>query len=130
MPVRWPGDRGRRSEDRPFREHSTVVFGEDSRVHGSVGADKTLVVDGARRLLRFSLRKGAREIYIELPAEDPLAAEGKYVGRLKKALYGTRDAPQLWQKELGSTLKDLGFKDSRLHTRAETSPSYRTSTIF
>ena len=37
------------------------------------------------------------------------------MGRLKKALYGTRDAPQLWQKELGSTLKDLGFKDSRLH---------------
>ena len=37
------------------------------------------------------------------------------VGRLKKALYGTRDAPQLWQKELASTLKDLGFKDSRLH---------------
>ena len=37
------------------------------------------------------------------------------VGRLKKALYGTRDAPQLWQKELRSTVKDLGFKDSRFH---------------
>ena len=51
----------------------------------------------------FLYAKVHREIHIELPAEDPLAVEGKYVGRLKKALYGTRDAPQLWQKELGST---------------------------
>ena len=64
--------------------------------------------------MRFSLRQSSREIYTELPAEDPLA-EGKYVGRLKKALYGTREAPQVRQKELGSTMKDLGFKDSRLH---------------
>ena len=62
----------------------------------------------------FLYAKVHREIYIKLPSEDPLAAEGKYVGRSKKALYGTRDAPQLWQEELGSTLKDLGFKDRRL----------------
>ena len=37
------------------------------------------------------------------------------MGRLKKSLCGTRDAPELWQKELVSTLKDLRFKDSRLH---------------
>ena len=37
------------------------------------------------------------------------------MGRLKKALYGTRDAPQLCKKELGSTLEDLGFKDVPLH---------------
>ena len=110
MPVRWPGDRGWRSKDRPFREHSTVVLGEDSE-----GVDKTLVVDGAGRLLRFSLRQGSPGDLHRAPAEDPLAVEGKYVGRLKEALCGTRDAAQLWQKELGSTLKDLGFKDSRLH---------------
>ena len=26
VPVRWPGDRGRRSEDRPFREHSPLFL--------------------------------------------------------------------------------------------------------
>ena len=54
---------------------------------------------------------------MELSPEGPLAVEGKYVGRLERALYGTRDAPQLLQRELESTLKDLGFKDSRLHPR-------------
>ena len=57
-------------------------------------------------------------LYAKVPRDlhrAPRRVEGKYVGRLKKALYGTRDAPQLWQKELGSTLKDLGFKDSPLH---------------
>ena len=57
----------------------------------------------------------AREIYIELPSEDPLAGDGNFVGRLRKALYGTRDPPQLWQRELETTLNGLGFKGSRLH---------------
>ena len=51
-----------------------------------------------------------RELYIELPEEDPLAESGDFVGRLQKALYGTRDAPQLWQKELARTLNDLVLK--------------------
>ena len=63
----------------------------------------------------FLYAKVAREIYIELPSEDPLAGDGNFVGRLRKALYGTRDAPQLWQRELETTLNGLGFKGSRLH---------------
>ena len=47
----------------------------------------------------FLYAKVAREIYIELLSEDPLARDGNFVGRLRKALYGTRDAPQLWQRE-------------------------------
>ena len=63
----------------------------------------------------FLYAKVARETYIELPSEDPLAGDGNFVGRLRKALYGTRDAPQLWQRELETTLNGLGFKGSRLH---------------
>ena len=40
---------------------------------------------------------------------------GSSWGDCKKALYGTRDAPQLWQRELETTLNGLGFKGSRLH---------------
>ena len=53
-----------------------------------------------------------RKIYIELPSEDPRSASGEWVGKLEKALYGTRDAPQAWLEELGTTLDNLGFKAS------------------
>ena len=63
----------------------------------------------------FLYVKVSREIYIEeLPSEDLLAGDGNFVGRLRKTLYGTRDAPQLWQRELETTLNGLGFKGSRL----------------
>ena len=62
----------------------------------------------------FLYAKVYREIYIELPLRGSAGSRREVRGSLK-ALYGTRDAPQLWQKELESTLKDLGFKDSRLH---------------
>ena len=55
-----------------------------------------------------------RELFIELPADDPKSKTGKYVGKLKKALYGTRDTPQLWLSELKRTLEMLGFKSSLL----------------
>ena len=35
-------------------------------------------------------------VYINLPGEDPMGASG-YVGILKKSMYGTRKAPQVWQ---------------------------------
>ena len=36
------------------------------------------------------------------------------MGLLKKALYGTRDAPLIWQKEVKATLESLGFRRSIL----------------
>ena len=34
------------------------------------------------------------------------------MGRLKKAMYGTRDAPAAWQSEVERTMKEAGFKQS------------------
>ncbi len=62
----------------------------------------------------FLYAKATRELYIELPDADPLARDGRHVGRLLKALYGTRDAPQRWQQELSETLHALGFQGGRL----------------
>jgi hypothetical protein len=53
-----------------------------------------------------------RTVYIELPEEDPKSTSGEWVGKLEKALYGTRDAPQAWLEELGATLEGLGFNAS------------------
>ena len=33
-----------------------------------------------------------RSLYVELPLEDPFSASGRYVGKLERAMYGTRDA--------------------------------------
>ena len=56
-----------------------------------------------------------REIFIELPREDTEGIQKGMVGRLRKALYGTRDAPLAWQEELSRSLNEWGFKRSKLH---------------
>ena len=53
--------------------------------------------------------------HIELPEEDVEGRQRGMVGRLKKALYGTRDAPLAWQEALTRTLKEMGFQVSSLH---------------
>ena len=40
--------------------------------------------------------------------------KGKNVGRLRKAMYGTRDAPSAWQNLTKATLVKLGYMASRL----------------
>ena len=37
------------------------------------------------------------------------------IGKLVRALYGTRDAPQIWQGEITKTLKRLGYEESPHH---------------
>ena len=46
-----------------------------------------------------------------------MAKTGEYVGRLRKTLYRTREAPQLWHKELRRALGTIGFQSSRPHPR-------------
>ena len=49
------------------------------------------------------------EIYIELPDEDIWKKQG-FVGKLIKAMYGTRSAPLMWQKVVREKMKALGFR--------------------
>ena len=52
-----------------------------------------------------------RSLYVEYP----LPASGRYVGKLERAMYGTRDAPMIWQDHLRKTLLDMTFKESVAH---------------
>ena len=63
----------------------------------------------------FLYSDARRWLYVELPLEDPLAASGQYVGKLERAMYGTRDAPMIWQDHLQKTLLDRKFKESVTH---------------
>ena len=56
-----------------------------------------------------------RSLYVELPPEDPLAASGRYVGKLERAMYGTRDAPMIWQNHYRKTPLDMKFEESVAH---------------
>ena len=56
-----------------------------------------------------------RDLYVELPEEDPNYKPG-WVGRLRLALYGTRDAASLWQECLSKHLLSIGF------TRGKSNP--------
>ena len=37
-----------------------------------------------------------RDVFIQLPAEDPQAANGDMVGKLDRTMYGTLDAAERW----------------------------------
>ena len=53
-----------------------------------------------------------RELYVELPDEDPGKAKG-LVGKLNLSLYGTRDAAANWQKCVSERLVGIGFQQGR-----------------
>ena len=53
-----------------------------------------------------------RNVYIELPHTDPRYGDQSVVGKLKKSMYGTRDAPQIWAEHVRKTLESHGYKQS------------------
>ena len=58
----------------------------------------------------FLYGRTLRKIYIRLPQEDPMSKVPGMVGRLLKAMYGTRDAPAIWQQEVRRVLTAIGFR--------------------
>lgn len=53
-----------------------------------------------------------RELFVKLPVEDPRRNDGSKTARLLKAMYGTRDAPQVWQDHICTVLAGRGFQES------------------
>ena len=51
--------------------------------------------------------KARRELYVELPDEDPMKQKG-FVGLLLRSMYGTQDASNLWQEDYTGTLVQRG----------------------
>ena len=50
-----------------------------------------------------------RDLYVELPDDDERRAGGANVGKLNKAMYGTRDAPAEWSRLVKSMMVELNF---------------------
>ena len=76
------------------------------------GAKKLMIMDVKSAFLYGAAR---RKIHIRLPPEAQVGDATVMLGRLNKAMYGTRDAPQIWHEHLCQTLESLGFVASKLN---------------
>ena len=70
---------------------------------------KVMVMDVKCAFLYGEIR---RNVYIELPHTDPKYGDKTVVGQLKKSMYGTRDAPQIWAQVVQEAMEELGYKQS------------------
>jgi len=70
---------------------------------------KLVVVDVKRAFLHGLC---TRSIYIELPGVE--SEGGRYVGKLVRAVYGTRDAPLAWLTVVKSDMQEMGFYDCKV----------------
>ena len=61
-----------------------------------------------------------RSIYIELPGAE--SQGGKYLGKLVRALYGTRDAPLAWLTVVKSDMREMGWRSARSPTVSSLTP--------
>ena len=75
------------------------------------GVLRLMVLDFKRAFLYANI---TRDVFIELPDEDPMKRGGVNIGKLNKAMYGTRDAPSAWQQLVRHSLEELGFTASKL----------------
>lgn len=56
-----------------------------------------------------------RSLHIEQPCQDPRFGDGVTMGRLKEAMYGTCNAPQIWADTVRDNMAGLGLNASSLH---------------
>ena len=64
----------------------------------------------------FLYGKMKRSVYIELPKQDKYSMYPDMVGHLEKAMYGTRDAPLIWQEEVRKVTEGFWFRGERSPT--------------
>lgn len=59
-----------------------------------------------------------RRVYFELPDQDPKSKEQQMMGRLVKATYGARNAPEILSGEVKREMNKSGFVSSVFHPSA------------
>ena len=68
---------------------------------------RCVMINDVRRAYFYA--KAKRDIYIEVPTEDPESGPN-VLGKLELCLYGTRDAAKSWQDTLSDQLEGCGFR--------------------
>lgn len=83
-----------------------------SRGRGAYKQKRKLKVLDVKRAALHGI--ATRTFYVELPGEE--SENGKYVGRLNRTLYGTRDAPVAWLRAVREDMEALGFLECKVTT--------------
>ena len=65
------------------------------------GAKRSIMLAGVKTAFLYG--DARRRLYVRLRPEDPISPSGRYVGKLERATYGSRDAPMIWQDHLRGT---------------------------
>ena len=89
----------------PPLEALRIIVSDAATISGGDKA-RELMVNDVRRAYFYA--KINRDVYIELPPEDPDYGSDK-IGKLRLCLYGTRDAAKGWQETLSEHLISVGF---------------------
>ena len=71
---------------------------------------RLMIMDVKRAFLHAAI-KG--EMFIELPEEAMEGESRDMIGLLKRAMYGTREAPQCWQEHITAIIVGMGFKEGK-----------------
>ena len=80
----------------------------------SSNRETVLLVIDVRRAYFYA--RARRRVYIELPEGDGGGPGSWQSGLLRKSLYGTRDAAQNWECELGGILEEIGLRRGQTST--------------
>ena len=91
----------------PPLEAKKVLFSLAASQPATTNSLKLMFVDVKRA---FFYARARRDVYVKLPPED---ATPGMCGKLLKAMYGTRDAPALWEDDYSNKLKAKGFIQGR-----------------
>ncbi|KAJ3554331.1 hypothetical protein NPX13_g10642 [Xylaria arbuscula] len=99
-----------RGDQQPYSSleetYASTLAGRSFRTLMAIAAKFDLELKQYDAVNAFVNAKLDKEIYIKMP---PGYRKSGTVLRLQKALYGLRESPLLWQKELTSTLSRLGY---------------------
>ena len=92
---------------------ATKVVISDAASQGDLGqGERTLMIVDVKTAFLYG--EIDDRVYIELPKEDQYSGR-EYVGLLRKAMYGTRGAPKIWQRMVKKVMNGLGFNMNPIH---------------
>ena len=90
----------------PLEALRLILSNAATWTNGHSKGRRQVMINDVRRAYFYA--KVSRDIYIEVPTEDPDAGPN-VLGKLKLCLYGTRDAAKSWQETLSAQLISIGF---------------------
>ena len=109
----------------PPLEAKRLLFSEFASSHGKKGSSMQLSFVDVKKAYFYGIPE--RELYVRLPSE--LGISKKYVGKLVRCMYGTRDAGAIWESCYAGCLTKLGFIQGKASPCCFRHPQWSVSVV-